>query len=78
MARMLVARLIVAVLIGLAVGYAIGRSTEADAGAVVIRMIMIVATFGVYELLVYGMDKLLGAIDRRRNDSTQPGTPPPW
>ena len=108
MARMIFARVVVAVLIGLAFGYALGRSTAADAArgrgltvkeyiadfeshkkeliasgvpmvaAVIIGMVMIVAVFGVYELLVYGMDKLLAKLDRRRDFEAQPGTPPPW
>ena len=100
--------MVVAVLIGLAFGYAIGRSTGADAArgrdltlkeyvadfehhkkeliasgvpmvaAVIIGMMMVVAFFGVYELLVYGTTKLLAKLDRRRDLEAQPGTPPPW
>ena len=108
MARMIFARVVVAVLIGLAFGYAIGRSTAADAArgrdltvkeyiadfenhkkelidsgvpmvaAVIIGMMMVVAAFGVYALLVYGTNKLLAKVDRRRDFESQPGTPPPW
>jgi uncharacterized membrane-anchored protein YhcB (DUF1043 family) len=34
--------------------------------------------FALYELLVWGVDRLLAALDRRRVSADQPGTPPPW
>ena len=108
MMRMVVARLIVAILLGLAVGYAVGKNTEADvargnaltmktyiadfdhykqqlvasrvpmAAALVVGALMVVVMFGLYELLVFGMDRLLAIVDRRRNLAPQPSTPPPW
>src|SRR5260370_24178569 len=83
MMRMVVARLIVAILLGIAVGYAVGNSTAADAergnaltmkayiadfdhhkqeliasrvpmaAALLVGTLMIVAMFGLYELLVW-------------------------
>lgn len=41
-------------------------------------VLMVVLFFGVYEILVLGVDKLLALVDRRRNILSQPGTPPPW
>lgn len=41
-------------------------------------VLMIVVLFGVYEMLVLAVDKLLAVVDRRRDVATQPGTPPPW
>jgi hypothetical protein len=41
-------------------------------------VLMVVVLFGVYEVLVLGVDKLLALVDRRRDVATQPGTPPPW
>jgi len=40
--------------------------------------LMIVAMFGLYELLVWCVDRLLAVLDRRNSLATQPGTPPPW
>ena len=97
MPRMLVARLIVMVLFGIATGYAVGRSLASDAAkgreltmkqyiadfdshkkdligsempiavAVVVGVLMVVVFFGVYELLVLGVDKVLHLVDRPRN-----------
>jgi hypothetical protein len=108
MARTIVARVIVAVLLGIAAGYAIGRGLAVDAAegraltlkeyitefenhkkhltdselpmsvAILSGVLMVVFLFGVYEILVLGVDKLLALVDRRRNVATQPGTPPPW
>ncbi len=108
MMRMVVARLIVAILLGIAVGYAVGNSTAADAergnaltmkayiadfdhhkqeliasrvpmaAALIVGALMIVAMFGLYELLVWCVDRLLAVLDRRNSLATQPGTPPPW
>jgi vacuolar-type H+-ATPase subunit I/STV1 len=108
MMRMVVARLLVAMLLGIVVGYAVGKSTEADAergnaltmkeyiadfdhhkqelissrlpmaAAIIVGTLMVVAMFGLYEVLAWGMDRLLAMIDRRRNVAVQPGTPPPW
>lgn len=42
-------------------------------------VVMMVLALGVYELLVLAVDRVLGAVDRRRNAAyDQPGTPPPW
>jgi hypothetical protein len=46
--------------------------------AVFSGILMVVLFFGVYEVLVLGVDKLLALVDRRRNILSQPGTPPPW
>jgi hypothetical protein len=108
MARKIVARLIVAVLLGIATGYAVGKSLASDAAkgrdltlkeyvadfenhkkelvtsntpmamSIAVGVSMVVVFFGVYELLVLGVDKMLDAVDRRRNVATQRGTPPPW
>ncbi len=107
--RKLVARIIVAVLLGLATGYGIGESMASDAArgraltmkeyvanfdeyknklmgsgsplwaAIIAGVFMVVAAFAVYELLVWVVDKLLAAMDRRRGSTAdRPGTPPPW
>jgi hypothetical protein len=39
---------------------------------------MVMVLIGLYEVLVFAMDKLLGLFDRRRELTQQPGTPPPW
>ena len=108
MARKIVARVIVAVLLGIAAGYAIGKGLAAGAAdgraltlkayiaefenhkkdltdselpmsvAIFSGVLMVVFVFGVYEVLVFAMDKVLERLDRRRNVGTQPGTPPPW
>jgi len=42
-------------------------------------VLMVVFVFGLYELLAFGVDKILEVVDRRRNvGMRQPGTPPPW
>ncbi len=46
--------------------------------SVVLGTLLIMLVFGFYELLVFGVDRLLGALDRRRSLADQPGTPPPW
>ena len=43
-------------------------------GAVVLVLLVI----GVYELLVFAVDKLFGLFDKRREATVPPGTPPPW
>ena len=43
-------------------------------GAIVLVLLVI----GLYELLVFGVDKLFGLFDKRREATGQPGTPPPW
>jgi len=48
------------------------------AGALFVGALMIVAMFGLYELLVWCVDRLLAVLDRRNSLATQPGTPPPW
>lgn len=108
MNRKIFARVIVALLLGIATGYGVGKSLAKDAAegraltletyiadfehhkeelsksampmgvAIVSGIVMIVVVFGVYEVLVLGVDKLLEAVDRRRNAGVQPGTPPPW
>lgn len=106
--RKIVARVIVAILLGIATGYAIGTSLAKDAArgreltmkeyvadfddyrnhlmgsgspiwaAIIAGVFMVVAVFGVYELLVWVVDKILAALDRRGSAADQPGTPPPW
>lgn len=110
MNRNLLARVIVAIVIGVVGGYAIGKGMEEDAERgstltlkeyvsnfeaekakltaagdaplavmVLVGTLMVVVLFGIYELLVFGVDRLLGVLDRRRNAAhDQPGTPPPW
>ena len=110
MNRNLLARVIVAIVVGLVGGYAIGKSMEKDAERwrtltvkeyvaefeaekaeyataaksplavmVLVGTLMVVVFFGIYELLVLGVDRLLRALDRRRSAAyEQPGTPPPW
>lgn len=45
--------------------------------AVFSGVFMVVALFGVYELLVLAVDKALQVMDRRRDVATQPGASPP-
>ena len=46
--------------------------------AVVVGALMMIATLGLYELLVFAMDRFLGLFGRRRDVTVQPGGPPPW
>lgn len=46
--------------------------------AVVVGALMVIATFGLYELLVFAMDKFLGLFRGHRDVRVQPGTAPPW
>lgn len=108
MARKIVARVMVGVLLGLLTGYAVGKSLAADAEkgrnltlkeyiadferhkeelqsaelpmalAVITGLMMLLGFLAVYELLAFGVDKALGALDRKRHVAAQPGTPPPW
>jgi predicted Na+-dependent transporter len=102
--RKIVARVIVALLLGIATGYGIGTSLANDAArgraltmkeyvgnfddyknkllgngsplwaAIVAGVLMVVVAFAIYELLVWLVDKLLAALDRRRGSTTdQPG-----
>jgi len=98
MTRKLIARLIVVILLGIATGYAVGKSLAKDAAAgreltlkeyiadfeshkkelvssdmsmglaIFVGVLMIVFVFGVYELLVFAVDKVLAAMDRRPAD----------
>src|SRR5207249_12175170 len=104
----IVARVIVAVLLGIVTGYGGGQSMASDVArgraltmkeyvanfdeyrnklmgngsplwaAVVAGVFMVLAAVAVYELLVWVVDKVLAALDRRRVRTDQPGTPPPW
>ena len=106
--RKIVARALVALLFGIAMGYAIGKSIEADAARgraltlkeyvadferyrnhlignespiwamIIAGVVIMVLVFAIYELLVWLVDKVLAAMDRRINAADQPGTPPPW
>ena len=107
--RRIVARVIVAVLLGIVTGYGVGQSMASDVArgraltmkeyvanfdeyrnklmgngsplwaAVVAGVFMVLAAVAVYELLVWVVDKVLAALDRRSVSATnQPGTPPPW
>ena len=108
MARKIVARVIVAVSLGIVVGYGVGKSLAGNAArgreltlkeyvadfeshkkdltkgempmaaSILVGVAMVVVALGLYELLALAVDKLLGAMDRRRNVGTQPGAPPPW
>ena len=40
--------------------------------------LMVMVALGVYELLVFGVDKLLGLFGRRREVRVRSGTTPPW
>jgi len=46
--------------------------------ALVSGVIMIVLVFGLYELLVLGVDKTLAAMDRRKAPDATSSAPPPW
>jgi hypothetical protein len=49
------------------------------AAMIVAGVFMALAAVGIYEGLVWVVDKVLAALDRRRaSATTQPGTPPPW
>jgi hypothetical protein len=113
MARKIVARLIVVVLFGIVIGYAVGKSLAKDATrgrdltlkeyvadfeshkkdlitsdmpmalSMFVGVLMVVAFFAVYELLVFAVDRVLEAVDSRRNTAMQPGPrgppgAPPW
>lgn len=41
-------------------------------------VLMVLVFFGVYELLVFAVDKLLHLLDRRTSVATQPRNPPGW
>lgn len=41
-------------------------------------VLMVVVFFGVYELLVLAVDKVLQLVDRRSAVATQPRSPPGW
>jgi hypothetical protein len=48
------------------------------AASILVGVLMVLVGLGLYELLALAVDKLLAAVDRRRNVAAQPGTPPPW
>ena len=56
----------------------LGESAIPMAAAIAVGIMMAIAAFGVYELLVLALDKGLAAVDRRRSGDFDPGTPPPW
>lgn len=106
MSRMLLARFIVTLVVGLLIGVAAAKSLEADAAkgrsltmkeyieefdshkeelrqgemplgsSILIVTLMVMVAIGVYELLVFGVDRLLGLFGGRPEVSAQPGTPP--
>lgn len=108
MSRMVLARLLVTLVIGLLIGVAVAKSLEADAtkgrsltmkeyieefdshkqkltqgemalgASIFVVTLMVMVALGLYELLVFGMDKLLGVFGRRREMRVQSGTTPPW
>lgn len=47
-------------------------------GLILAGIAMVIVALGLYELLTFAVDKVLGAVDRHRNVAAQPGTPPPW
>jgi len=93
--RKIVARIIVAMLLGIVVGYGVGQSMASDVArgraltmkeyvanfdeyrnklmgngsplwaAIIAGVFMVLAAVAVYELLVWGVDKVLAALDRR-------------
>ncbi len=95
--RRIVARAIVALLFGIALSYAIGKSVEGDAARgraltmkeyvadfesyrnhligngspiwamIIAGVVIMVLVFAIYELLVWLVDKVLRAMDRRMN-----------
>jgi len=40
-------------------------------------MVLVLLVIGFYELLVFGVDKLIGLVERRREATAYPGQPPP-
>ena len=108
MSRMVLARILVTLVIGLLIGVAVAKSLEADAtrgrsltmkeyieefdshkekltagemplgASIFVVTLMVMVALGLYELLVFGVDKLLGLLGRRREVSVQSGTTPPW
>jgi len=108
--HMIGARVIVALLLGALVGYAIGNSLQSDAergksltlkqyvadfesykeklvssdtpmaATVVMGMIMVALVFAGYELLAFGVGKVLQAVAPRRSRGEPPAglPPPPW
>jgi hypothetical protein len=107
--RKIVARVIVALFLGIATGYGVGTSLANDAArgqaltmkeyvanfdeyknklmgngsplwaAIIAGVFMVMVALAIYELLVWVVDKVLAALDRRRvSPVDQPGTPPPW
>jgi len=108
MSRMVLARLLVTLVIGLLIGVAVAKSLEADAtrgrsltmkeyieefdshkekltagemplgASIFVVTLMVMVALGLYELLVFGVDRLLGVFGRRPEVSAQLGTPPPW
>ncbi len=97
LARRILARLIVAILLGIGLGYYFGKSVAGDAargraltlkeyiadfeshkkaliksevpmwGALLTMVVLLIAFFALYELLVLVVDKALRALDRRRH-----------
>jgi len=108
MSRMVLARILVTLVIGLLIGVAVSKSLKADAtrgrsltmkeyieefdshkekltagemplgASIFVVTLMVMVALGLYELLVFGVDKLLGLLGRRREVSVQSGTTPPW
>lgn len=108
MARKIIARVMVAILLGIATGYAVGKNLANEAAqgreltlkayidefdrhkeelssseipmaiAIVSSIMVVVVFFGVYELLVFALDKVLQLVDRPSKVATRPGSPPGW
>ena len=108
MSRMVLARLLVTLVIGLLIGVAVAKSLEADAAkgrsltmkeyveefdshkqkltqgemplgaSIFVVTLMVMVALGLYEALVFGVEKLLGLFGGRREVRVHSGTPPPW
>lgn len=108
MSRMLLARILVTLVIGLLIGVAVAKSLEADAArgrsltmkeyieefdshkqkltegemplgaSIFVVTLMVMVSLGLYELMVFGVEKLLGLFGRRGEVRVQSGTTPPW
>jgi ABC-type Na+ efflux pump permease subunit len=103
-----VAKIVIAAIFGVLLGYGMAVSTKADAArakeltmkqyvadfdsykaklegnqmpmgiAVVVGVLMVLAMFGIYEALAFGLGKVLALITRGSTAQPPGGPPPPW